>query len=127
MKLVRNNISVIQAREHMDDSEFQQQGLRKNDFKLILMNVYSHNGKPLSKLIHRYLIVVGDFNSHSQSSEYDYLDRRGEELEIWQDGNKLILINQSDEPFTTNLVGALLHHLAAPFVQKSYMCTSREK
>ena len=37
--------------------------------------------------------IVEDFNSHLQSWGYEHIDRRGEEVENWQDDNQLILIN----------------------------------
>ena len=37
-------------------------------------------------------IIVGDFNSHSQSWGYNHIDNRGEEIEDRQDENNLTLI-----------------------------------
>jgi ribonuclease HI len=45
-------------------------------------------------------IIVGDFNSHSPSWGYKELDKRGEELEQWQDENKLILLYHPDDTDT---------------------------
>ena len=70
--LVRNNIDAIQTTTHMDDSEFQVLNLKKKDFHVKLVNLYSPNDKAL---------VVGDFNSHSQNWGYDHIDKRGEEVE----------------------------------------------
>ena len=42
-------------------------------------------------------IIVGDFNSHSQSWRYNHIDNRGEEIEYWQDENNLTLINQPND------------------------------
>ena len=39
-------------------------------------------------------IIMGDFNSHSQSWGYDHIRARGEEIEAWQYDNNLTLINQ---------------------------------
>ena len=50
------------------------------------MNVKSEN-----------FIIVGDFNSHSQSWRYNHIDNRGEEIEDWQDENNITLINLPDE------------------------------
>ena len=97
LTLVRNNINAIQTTTHMDDSEFQVLSLRRNDFNLKLVNVYSPNDKALSldtiTADETNFIAVGDFNSHSQSWGYDHMDKRGEEVETWQDDNKLSLIN----------------------------------
>ena len=49
-------------------------------------------------------IIVGDFNSHSQSWRYQHTDRRGEEVENWQDENCLLFINSpSDQPVTARV------------------------
>ena len=45
------------------------------------------------------VIIMGDFNSHSQSWGYDHIDARGEEIEAWQDDKNLTLINQ---PYDTH-------------------------
>ena len=42
-------------------------------------------------------IIVGDFNSHSQSWGYNHIDNRGKEIEDWQDENNITLINLLDE------------------------------
>ena len=70
--MVRNNIDAIQTTAHMDDSEFQ------------VLNLYSPNDKALSlnalPAVEDHYLVVGDFNSHSQSWGYDHIDKRGEEV-----------------------------------------------
>ena len=68
-----------------------------------LVNFYCPNDKPLSldtiSTEVSNFIIVGDFNSHSQSWGYQHMDRRGEEVENWQDDNSLLLINSpSDQP-----------------------------
>ena len=73
----------------MDDSEFQVLNLKKKDFHMKLVNLYSPNDK------YHYL-VIGDFNSQSQSWGYDHKDKRGEEVENWQDDHKLNLINKPE-------------------------------
>ena len=42
-------------------------------------------------------LIVGDFNSHPQSWDYDHADARCEELEDWQNENNLILVNDADD------------------------------
>ena len=42
-------------------------------------------------------IIVGDFNSHSQSWGYNHIYNRGEEIEDWQDENNLTLINRPND------------------------------
>ena len=66
----------------MDDSEFQVLNLKKKDFN---MNLYSPNDTALSlnalPAVEDHYLVVGDFNSHSQSWGYDQIDKRGEDVE----------------------------------------------
>ena len=80
--MVRNNICAIQTTTLMDDSEFHVLNLKKKDFHMRLVNLYSPNDKALSinalpAVEDRYL-VFGDFNSHSKSWGYDQIDKRGE-------------------------------------------------
>ena len=46
------------------------------------------------------VILIGDFNSHSQSWGYDHIYARGEEIEAWQDDNNLTLIKQTYDTST---------------------------
>jgi len=92
--LVRINIDAIQTTTHMDDSEFQVLNVKKKDFYMKLVNLYSPNDKPLSL---NALPAVGDFSSHAQSWGYDHIDKRGEEVENWQDDQKLNLINKPED------------------------------
>ena len=46
-------------------------------------------------------IIVGDFNSHSQSWGYNHMDNRGVEIEDWQDENNLTLINRPNDAPTS--------------------------
>ena len=76
---------------------------KMNDTELQILNFYCPNDRPLSldtnKTSNSSFIAVGDFNSHSQSWGYSHMDRRGEEVEDWQDEHNLILINTpSDTP-----------------------------
>ena len=69
---------------------------------ILLINHYCHNNANLVlhsiHVIDSNFIIMGDFNSHSQSWGYDHIDARGEEFEAWQDDNNLTLINQ---PYAT--------------------------
>ena len=49
LTLVRNNIDAIQTTTHMDASEFQVLNLKKKDFHMKLVNLYSPNDKALSR------------------------------------------------------------------------------
>ena len=50
-----------------------------------LVNLYPSNNKALSldalPAVEDHYLVVGDFNSHSQSWGYDQIDKRGEDVE----------------------------------------------
>ena len=97
LTLVRNNINACLLNTHMENSEYQLMHIQTGKHKFQLVNFYCPNDKPLAlDTINRGtsdLVVVGDFNSHSQSWGYDHLDRRGEEVENWQDDNGMILLN----------------------------------
>ena len=45
-------------------------------------------------------LILGDFNSHSQSWGYDEMDHRGEEVENWQIDWNLQLLNDPDDQDT---------------------------
>ena len=87
----------------MEDSEYQVLEIKADAANIQLVNFYCPNNKPLSfdtisTEVSKF-IIVGDFNSHSQSWGYQHMDRRGEKLENWQDENHLFLINSpSDQP-----------------------------
>jgi len=49
LTVVRNNIDAIQTTTHMDDSEFQVLNLKKKDFHMKLVNLYSPNDKAPKK------------------------------------------------------------------------------
>jgi len=113
--LVRNNIDAIQTTTLMDDSEFQVLNLKKKDFHMKLVNHYSPNDKALSRnalpAVEDHYLVAGDFNMHSHSWGYDHIDKRGEEVENWQDDHKLNLINKpEDQPtFYIHTRSCILH------------------
>ena len=81
----------------MEGAEYQMIWAQLKDTELWLLNVYCPNDRPLSlDTIHvpdSCFPAVGDFNSHSQSWGYNHMDRRGEEVEDWQDEHHLVLIN----------------------------------
>ena len=97
LTLVRNNIHACLVDTHMKDSEYQVLRIQAGTAALQLVNFYCPNDRPLSldsiSMADSNLLIVGDFNSHSQSWGYDHMDRRGEEVETWQDDNHLLLIN----------------------------------
>lgn len=103
LTLVKNNINACQLEVHMEGSEYQMLHLKTDSTEFHLLNYYCPNDRPLALDTipeKERLMVCGDFNSHSQSWGYEHMDKRGEELESWQDENKLILINQPADPPT---------------------------
>ena len=45
-------------------------------------------------------LVVGDFNSHSEAWGYKESDQRGDEVEDWQIDNRMLLLNDPQDPPT---------------------------
>jgi hypothetical protein len=105
LTLIKNNINACQLDTCMEGAEYQMIQIRTENMKFHLLNYYCPNERSLALdtiSIKEGLIVCRDFNSHSQSWCYDHMDRRGEDLENWQDDNRLILINQLNDQPTFN-------------------------
>ena len=102
LTLVRNNLHAIEVSTHLDGAEYQYLKVRSKSKEVNLVNYYCPNDRPLSlssiDVPLSSFLMVGDFNSHSQSWGYDHADARGEE--DWQDDNHLILVNDVDDPPT---------------------------
>ena len=102
--MVRNNPHAIEVNTHLDGAEYQCLKVRSKSKEVTLVNYYCPNDRPLSlssiDVPLEGFLMVGDFNSHSQSWCYDHADARGEEIEDWQDDNNLILVNDADDPPT---------------------------
>ena len=103
LTLVRHNINACLIDTHVVDSEYQVLDIKADAAHIQLVNFYCPNNKPLSldtiSTEVSNFIIVGDFNSHSRTRGYQHMDRRGEEVENWQDENRLLSINSpSDQP-----------------------------
>ena len=101
--LVRNGIKAIEVNRLTEEAEYIHTKISSKDRNLELVNYYCPDGKKLSletlNVPDDDFLIVGDFNSRSQSWGYDHMDRRGEEVEMWQDDHRLILINDpTDTP-----------------------------
>ena len=101
--LVRNGIKVAEVKRLTDEAEYIHTKISSRDRTLDLVNYYCPDDKSLSldtlKVPDEDFLIVGDFNSRSQSWGYDDIDKRGEEVEAWQDDHRLILINDpADTP-----------------------------
>ena len=103
LTLVRNNVHATEGCTHRDGAEYQCLKVRSKTSEVNLVNYYCPNDKPLSLEtieVTGSFIIVGDFNSHSQSWGYDHADARGDEVEDWQDEHRLLLINDPEDQHT---------------------------
>ena len=87
LTLVRNNISAYQTTVFMEGAEYRKLKLKSSSVELDILNYYCPNDRRLSLDTippedSRY-IAFGDSNSHSQCWGYEYMERRGEEVENW--------------------------------------------
>ena len=104
LTLVRNNIQAIEIKRFSGEAEYIQIKITAGKMNMDITNYYCPDNKQLSldtiNIAGSNFLIAGDFNSHSQSWGYNELNRRGEEVENWQDENKLLLINQAWDPPT---------------------------
>lgn len=103
MTLVRNNVNASETKTQTGEAEYIQTRITTTTCTLELVNYYCPQDKALSldtiQVPDSNFLIAGDFNSQSQSWGYDTLDKRGEEIEAWQDEKHLILANDpTDEP-----------------------------
>ena len=103
MTLVRNNINALETKKFMDEAEYLEIKESIGNKSYNIVNFYCPNDQKLSldtmKIPDSSFLILGDFNSQSQSWGYNTMDKRGETIEDWQDENHLILINDpSDTP-----------------------------
>ena len=97
--MIKSNINAYMFSSSNDGAE--QHTVTVNTIKrdILLVNYYRPNND-VNLALHNIhvrdsnFIIMGDFNSHSQSWGYDHIDARGEEIEAWQDDNNITLINQ---------------------------------
>ena len=87
-----------------DQTEIQGVNIVINNQQMEVVNLYSPPDRDLSldqiQVQDSMFIAIGDFNSHSEAWGYKEADRRGEEVEDWQIENKLVLLNDPDDPPT---------------------------
>ena len=104
LTLVRNNINACEVKSYLQGPEYHELKIKAKSTELNLVNFYCPNDRPLSldtvEVTDSRFLMVGDFNSHSQSWGYAEADRRGNEVEDWQDDHSLILINDPYDPPT---------------------------
>ena len=101
LTLVKSNINAYLSGSSTDSAEYQVVKIKTKTKEIHLVNYYCPNNVNLDLLnipvVRTNFIIVGDFNSHSQSWGYNHIDARGEEIEEWQDDNNLILINKPED------------------------------
>ena len=104
MTLVRNNLSTIEIKKYTGEAEYIHNRITISTGTLDLVNYYCPSDKNLVldtiQVPDSAFLIAGDFNSQSQSWGYDRLDRRGEEIEAWQDENHLLLVNDPSDQHT---------------------------
>ena len=103
LTLIRNNIPASELKRATGEAEFLQLKITTKNHSINLINYYCPDDKLLSldslEVPTNNFLIAGDFNSHSQSWGYETMNKRGEDLEEWQDENHLILVNDpTDQP-----------------------------
>ena len=88
----------------MEGAEYQTVKITTKESSFTVVNYYCPDDKNLAldtiQVPDSGLLITGDFNSWSQSWGYNRLDKRGEEVEAWQDEHHLILVNDPTDPPT---------------------------
>ena len=103
--LVHNSIPAVEL--HVDtEQQAEIHGVKivVEDVDITIYNLYCPTDKDLSlQLLNapaENCLVIGDFNSHSTCWGYEETDKRGEEVEDWQIENRLVLLNDPEDPPT---------------------------
>ena len=103
LTLVRNNLNASESRRYMEEAEYIEVKVTSKDSSINVANYYCPDDKKLSlDTLHvpdSCFLIAGDFNSKSQSWGYNTINKRGEDIEDWQDEKHLILVNDpTDTP-----------------------------
>jgi hypothetical protein len=101
--LVRNSVNASQIKTFMEEAEYIKIKVTTSNSVIDIVNYYCPNDKNLSldtiQVPDCHFLIAGDFNSQSQSWGYRTLDKRGEDIEAWQDEKHLLLVNDpTDQP-----------------------------
>ena len=104
LTLVKNNLHAVETKRLTGDAEYLQIKLSTKNCSIDIGNYYCPDDKLLSldsiEVPTNNFIIAGDFNSHSQSWGYSTMNKRGENVEAWQDENNLILANDPMDQHT---------------------------
>ncbi|GFR84448.1 hypothetical protein ElyMa_002417600 [Elysia marginata] len=87
--LVRNDIQAVEfTKDTNGNAEINGIRIGLKNRELLVYNFYCPANKQLSldaiDIPDAICLILGDFNSHSQSCGYDEMDHRDEEVENWQ-------------------------------------------
>ena len=105
MTLVKNDYPTAGIKiDTQEQSEIQQIKVCIGKKELLIFNCYCPPNKELHldkiKIQEERCLVLGDFNSHSQSWGYGDMDKRGETVENWQIETKLQLLYDDEDEDT---------------------------
>ena len=105
LTLVKNDYPATGIKiDTQEQSEIQKIKVIIGKKELLIFNCYCPPNKELNldkiKTQEERCLVLGDFNSHSQSWGYEDMDKRGEALENWQIETKLQLLYDDEDEDT---------------------------
>lgn len=104
LTLVRNNLRATESKRLKGEAEYLEMKVMTKTATILVGNYYCPDNKQLSldeiDVPDERFIIVGDFNSQSQSWGYRNMDPRGEDIEAWQDENHLLLANDPNDQDT---------------------------
>ena len=103
MLLIKNNIPATEIKvDTNQQAEIHGISFTVNNSKITIFNLYCPQDKSLSlqslEIPPENCFAVGDFNSYSTCWGYEEKDQRGEEVEDWQMENRLLLLNDPEDP-----------------------------
>ena len=89
LTLIRSSIYAYISNSTTDNADNQTVIIQTTNQDFTIVTYYCPNNVHLNiqniNVKSENLIIVGDFNSHSQSWGYNHIDNRGEEIKDWQD------------------------------------------
>ena len=86
LTLIRSSINAYMSNSSTDSAENQTMIIQTTSQNFTLVNYYCPNNMHLNKqninVKSENCIIVGEFNSHSQSWRYNHIYNRGEQIEV---------------------------------------------
>ena len=93
LPLIRSGINAYMSNSSTHRAENQTMIIQTTHGNFTIMNYYCPNNVNINiqniNVKSENFIIVGDFNSHSQSWGYNHIDNSGEDIEDWQEENNL--------------------------------------